>query len=377
MNPRQRELFENLENLVKNNEAFYRQQFELDGQLYWIYNYRLASYTDFMQPDAIECRGIMFQVHAEGYPLRLASMPMEKFFNLNENPLTMNLDLHRVVDVELKADGSLISTYLHNGEVRLKSKGSIFSEQCLHAMDFLNLPENAEFKAQLDWAARCGWTVNMEWCAPQHRIVIGYIEPRLTVLNVRNMADGKYVSVWEYPWASEIRARYIDRVDFGHAPSFVQSIPEMEGIEGYVARFDNGLRVKIKTKWYLALHHSKDSINSDRRLYEAVLSEATDDLRAMFYEDALVIQRITQMEQYVERIYNHLVNQVDTFYEQNKHLERKDYAILGQKLLDKLYFGLAMKKYLGQEVNYKDFMIAKWKEFGVKDDADAPVKEVA
>ena len=61
----------------------------------------------------------------------------------------------------------------------------------------------------------------------------------------------------------------------------------MQNIEGYVIRLASGQRVKIKTAWYLALHHTKDSINSPRRLFEAVLEEATDDMRSLFYDDKL------------------------------------------------------------------------------------------
>jgi T4 RnlA family RNA ligase len=133
MHPAQQKLYDNLIALTKANEAFYYQDFELDGKKYRIFNYRLASYTDFQQPGALECRGVMFEVQDE-VAVRLASLPMEKFFNLNENPMTMNLDLTQVVRIEEKADGSLMSTYIHNDQLRLKSKGSLFSEQALHAM---------------------------------------------------------------------------------------------------------------------------------------------------------------------------------------------------------------------------------------------------
>ncbi len=84
MNKFQTDLFNDLEHLVSNNEAFYKQSFELDGLTYWIYNYRLASYTDFLHPNALNCRGTMFEVDAEGNPIRLAALPIEKFFNVNE-----------------------------------------------------------------------------------------------------------------------------------------------------------------------------------------------------------------------------------------------------------------------------------------------------
>jgi len=82
---------------------------------------------------------------------------------------------------------------------------------------------------------------------------------------------------------------------------------------------------------------------------------------------------ITEMETFAEGVYNHTVDQVERFYERNKGLERKEYAILGQKELDKKIFGLAMSKYLERPVDYKAFLRKHYKSFGVADD---PVNDV-
>jgi len=372
MNSYQEKLYADLMSLVETNEAFYYGDRYLDDRTYRLFNYRLASYTDFLLPGAIECRGIMFDITDD---VELVSLPMEKFFNLYENPSTMDLDLSTVVDVELKADGSLISTYLHNKELRLKTKGSIESDQCIAAMKYLEQDEHADFKVALGVLAELGYTVNMEWCAPDNRIVLGYMEPVLTVLNVRRLHDGEYVDVFKpsaagNPTFDSVRAAYIEKLDVSDPVQFAQDIPDMEGVEGYVIRLASGQRVKVKTLWYLVQHRAKDSINYPRRLFEAVLAEATDDLRTLFHDDPLVIQRIEEMELFVEGKYNHLVDTVERFFERNKHMERKEYAILGQKELEKMHFGLAMSKYTGKEVNYKEFMAKKWKEFGLKDEPE-------
>lgn len=359
--------------LVETNEAFYFADRELDTQTYRLFNYRLASYTNFLLPGAVESRGIMFNV-TDPEAIELVSMPMEKFWNLNENPSTMNLDLSTVVSVELKADGSLISTYIHNDKLRLKTKGSIESDQCIAAMEYLDEDENDEYKIALMNMTKMGYTVNAEWCAPDNRIVLGYMEPVLTVLNVRRMSDGEYVdifmpSAFNNPSWNSIREHYIQSVDVkaDTVSEFAAKIPDMVDIEGYVIRLASGQRVKVKTEWYLVQHRAKDSINSDRRLYEAVLAEATDDLRSMFHYDELICKRIGIMEEFVAKHYNHLVETVEMFYETNKKLERKEYAILGQKELTKMFFGLAMSKYLGKSVDYKDFMTRHWKDYGLKD----------
>lgn len=375
MNSYQQQMYDDLMALTNGSETFYFQDFSLEGATYRIFNYRLSSYSEFMKPSALECRGHMFEITGgdpfSAYyevPIRLAALPMQKFFNLNENPMTMGLDLTQVDTVELKADGSLISTYMHGALLRMKSKGSLYSDQAIAAMAWLDRPENQEFRTAVYSLSRSGHTVNMEWCAPDNRIVIGYEKAHLKVLNVRNMQDGSYVAreVLEALFGSNM----IDRVDTNglDTASFVQSIPDMlDDIEGYVARI-GGLWFKIKTNKYMSLHHTKDSINNPRRLFEAVLDEGVDDLRAMFFEDKLAIKLIDEMTEKVDKIYNHMVALVEKFYEANKSLERKDYAIKGQAELDRLYFGLAMTKYLQKPVDYKGFLKSKYKEFGIRDE---------
>jgi len=167
--------------------------------------------------------------------------------------------------------------------------------------------------------------------------------------------------------------RVIDSLVENDPVAFVASIPQMTDVEGYVIRLKSGQRVKIKTEWYLVQHRAKDSINSPRRLFEACIEGTTDDLRSLFYDDPVVIAMIETMEKFAEGIYNSTVDSVERFYEKNKSLERKEYAILGQQELDKKIFGLAMSKYLGKDIDYVAFLRKHYKSFGV---ADEPVDVV-
>lgn len=353
---------------TSDDKVFYFQDFNLDGMTYRIFNYRLSSYTEFMRPSALEIRGSMFEVNAQGEFIRIASRPMQKFFNLNENPSTMNLDLSFVDTVELKADGSLMSTYLHAGKLRLKSRGSLFSEQAIDAMTWLAL--NPTLEQTLYDFALDGITVNLEWCAPQNRIVIGYTKPHLTVLNARHNSTGEYIS--RLTLEDEFGHHLISRVDLQglDLPTFVKSIPTMQDdIEGFVARIGD-LWFKIKTEKYMSLHHAKDSINNPRRLFEAVIDEGVDDLRSMFAHDELAMIQINEMQFKASKLFNSMVAEVEQFYLENCKLDRKDFAIKGQNKdnLTPMYFGLAMQKYVGKPIDYKTFIKGKYKELGFKDE---------
>lgn len=379
MNEYQIRLYNNLMALTEKSEVFYYNDWKLDDKVYRGFNYRLASYTDFCEPDALNCRGIMFEVSEEGQNaelIRLASHPFSKFHNLYECPFTMDLDLSTIVEITDKADGSLISTYAHTInkntiDIRLKSKGSLSSDQAIAAMRWVDKKENYAFMQELRLAEHMGYTVICEWCSPENRIVLPYMEPHLKVLGIRSRLNGEYLNHESALIGYlTLTASWVELTNVENPIEFVATIPDMQNIEGYVVQLESGQRIKIKTTWYLALHHTKDSINTPRRLYEAVLEEATDDMRSLFHDDPLAIKLIADMETFVEEKYNHLVDVVERFYERNKDLERKDYAILGQKELNKLQFGLAMSKYLGKDFSYKEIMKKRWKEFGLKDEKE-------
>lgn len=361
MNKRHTELYENLMALSLGREAFFHKDFTgEDGVTYRIFNYRLASYTDFLEPDAMECRGVMFVVDGET-PVRLASLPFAKFFNMGENPFTMgeDMDPSLVRRAYYKEDGSLMSTYLDaNGELCLKSKGSIASEQCIDAMEFLG--KDAALRESLLRLARLDICVMMEWVAPHNRIVLGYDEPDLMVIGARNMLDMEEVFPEDICDCLEVTNRWVlDALpEQDDVADFIKSIPDMKNIEGFVLVFESGQRVKMKTSWYLTRHKLKDSINSRKHLYEAVVYEATDDMKVMFGEDAQAMARIEEMERVVIPAFNRTVSAVEAFYKEHGDKDRKDYAIAAQGLSDGL-MPLYMNLYLGRENDYKEFFCKK------------------
>jgi hypothetical protein len=106
-------------------------------------------------------------------------------------------------------------------------------------------------------------------------------------------------------------------------------------------------------------------VYTPKRLFECVLDEATDDLRSLFHDDPYVLNMISDMENRVQPVYNHIIKEVETFFETNKSLDRKEYAILAQKEQPKL-MGLLMLAYLNRPIDYKEFSKKNMKEiFGI------------
>lgn len=359
---REDEIYDSLMSLVKNNEAFYCIDHTVDDKTYRVFSYRLASYSDFLNKHALEARGIMFEIDFYGEPIRIASRPMEKFFNLFENPFTENIDFSKTTHIMLKEDGSLISTYIHGNELRLKSKTSCTSDQAIAAENWLR--ENEQLYKELKSIAMMGYTVNMEWTSPDNRIVIGYEEPQLVILNARHNYFGNYIDLKDMHDMNEVHSYCVADIcdDIKDVQKFIDTIPHQSGIEGYVVRLENGQMVKIKTEWYLVRHKAKDSINAPRRLFEAIIDEAIDDVMVLFHDDDSALKIINDMIEKVEPLYNHMIKTVEDFYEENKSLTRKDYAIKAQSLNDG-YMPLYMNMYIGRENDYKAFAKKNFKMF--------------
>lgn len=364
-------LFEDLMGLCEKTEAFYYvDQTGSDGVQYRVFTYRLASYTDFQNRNATECRGHTFRLDSDG-EWRLASLPPQKFFNYGEHiGWGTEMDLSKIVAVMDKLDGSLISTVVDSsGDWFLKSKTSFRSQQAVDAYLWLN--QQTAFALGVGIAVVNGYTVNFEWVSPDNQIVIGYTEPKLIVLNARHMQTGAYMN-------REAMVKYfgegniVKSFDIPADPhQFMLDAEKMTGIEGFIICFENGLWVKHKTEAYCVLHHLKDSINNARRLWEACVNETADDLRALFHEDPVSIAKIIDMEEKASKIYSHIHKVVHAFYNENKTLDRKDYAIKGQAELTKEgLFSLAMNLYLGKDADIKTFMVKNYKKYGIRDEEE-------
>jgi T4 RnlA family RNA ligase len=360
MSPWQVQLYNDLVTLCNNEDrTFFYVDHKLEDKVYRVFAYHYATYADWQKPNALECRGAMFEMK-DGAPVRLASLPMEKFFNVNENPFTQNLDFRQVVAYAEKMDGSLVSTFMHGPFLKLKSKTSIRSEQAVDAMQFLVQPRQMDLFRALQALASHGFTTNLEWTSPKNRIVVSYAEPKLTVLNVRFNASGEYVHkdaicqmhpelrrYWcvEHPLHTEL-SQLVDPIQY---------VKNLKGVEGFVLYFRNGLKAKLKSDWYVAMHRAKDTVSSERRLYEAIVEGGYDDLMSMWHEDEGMKNRILEMHRIVNKAMTGLAV-VYTFYNDNKDLDRKSYALKGQADYPEI-FHLLMQIYSGKEPDFKTHMI--------------------
>lgn len=308
-----------------------------DGYKYRTFLYRLASYSDFQKPGALESRGIVFRLEPE---LKLVSRPFEKFFNLSELVIDKP-DITKTIRLENKFDGSLIKTFIdYNGNVRFASKGALQSEQAVAAQQiFDSWPLESQMIVKL-FAVH--YTFLFEYISPTNQVIIKYDKPELKLLAVRNTETGEYLNFIQpdHIIDKELIAQELELVYDSTRINF----------EGYVGILESGQRFKVKTNRYVALHRLKEDVSSVSKMIDVILDENYDDVVSSFKDFPEIVNNLTIVNESVKRKYNHLVSVTESLVKENLELDRRSFAI---KYNTHKFFSAIMQLYLGNKPDYK------------------------
>ncbi|MBL0913777.1 MAG: hypothetical protein IBJ09_15530 [Bacteroidia bacterium] len=218
------------------DEGYLQIQKHPDAELY-IYNYApKTQYEGFWNEITLQCRGLILD--AWGNPV---ARPFAKFFNLGERPDEVLPD--EPFEVLDKLDGSLGILYRLDGKPYIASRGSFTSEQAQEATRLLY-----EKYADAIPLLQEGFTYLFEIIYPENRIVVNYgTERALHLLAVIETATGTEHEPQDigFPLAEKF-----------HGIRDIATLKERstENREGFVIRFRNGFRVKVKFEEYLRLH---------------------------------------------------------------------------------------------------------------------------
>ena len=207
-----------------------------------IYNYsRTCQYESRWDDITKMCRGLILD--KEG---NVVAKAFDKFFNYEE--LTLGDIPEESFEVFEKLDGSLGILFWYQGKWILASKGSFVSEQALKGKQILNQQYNVEVLPK-------GYTTVVEIIYPENRIVCDYGgDELLVVLSMVSNASGKelgYDSMMSFNEVSKIPVvkKYDGIENYDTLKSMIGN-----DREGYVVRFKNGFRMKIKGEEYVRLH---------------------------------------------------------------------------------------------------------------------------
>ena len=213
-----------------------------------IYNYsRETQYEGKWDDITLMCRGLVLD--NEG---NVIAKTFNKFFNMEEHkPEEIPNEPFEVYE---KLDGSLGILFNYNGEWILATKGSFTSDQAVRGMEML---KKYDYERLIS-----GFTYLFEIIYEENRIVCQYNYEDLILLSVFDNSDGSEVNIHKDILPNNNRVKNVcQNIGFNFVKKYdgIRDFSELKSkisndAEGYVIRFENGFRMKIKGEEYVRLH---------------------------------------------------------------------------------------------------------------------------
>ena len=230
------------------DEGYITKRFNSDNSLY-ILNYgQKAQFESLWNKYTLNSRGHIYRADTN----QIIARPFGKFFNYEE---IINKDLGFDVpnldfDAFDKADGSLGILYKDlNGDYKISTRGSMESEQAIEGTKILN-------EKYGDICFRPHVTYLFEIIFPENRIVIDYKDKRdLILLATIDTESGQDIPL--YPFGMPLIKQYNGVTDF----TTLKEKFGKDNMEGFVIKFSNGFRMKIKLEEYVRLHRILTGVN--------------------------------------------------------------------------------------------------------------------
>ena len=185
------------------------------------------------------CRGLVLDDNG-----RVVARPIPKFFNHDEPEAGSVPWGEETFDLEEKLDGSLIIAFEYEGQFIFATRGSFVSEQAAKAAELLK-------KNDLRCLLLPGITYIFEVVYPEDQKVVEYKKETLYLITRIETATGveNRAGSVVFPMPKRLEGLYIRSAD-----KVACQFADLTGVEGFVARFENGARVKFKTPWYVERH---------------------------------------------------------------------------------------------------------------------------
>lgn len=199
-----------------------------------IWNYsQTTQYENYWDEITLSCRGLV--TNDKG---NIVARGFNKFFNIEEGKFepTENFEVYE------KMDGSLLLVFWYEGQWVVATRGSFTSDQSIKGIELLK-------KYNTDIMFR-HLTFCFEILFPQNRVVVDYGDYEGLVLLGTFDKNGKEydVEMWR-EYGFDVVKKYDGIKDFKELKAMVK-----DDQEGFVVKFTNGDRVKIKGVEYLRLH---------------------------------------------------------------------------------------------------------------------------
>lgn len=207
-----------------------------------IWNYsEKVQYENLWDEVTLMCRGLVTDHTGD-----IVATPFKKFFNIEEGKYTPT----ETFEVYEKMDGSLGIVFWYEGQWVVATRGSFTSDQAIKARELLK-------KYNTDIMFR-HMTFCFEILFPQNRVVVDYGDYEgLVLLGTFDKNSKEYdVEMWR-EYGFDVVKKYDGIKDYQQLKEMVKNDQE-----GFVVKFSNGDRVKVKGVEYLRLHKIMTNVST-------------------------------------------------------------------------------------------------------------------
>lgn len=252
---------------------------------------------------------------------RIVAFPFPKFFNLSEFGPEFNLP-EQSFSVYEKSDGSLGIIYYYNGW-HVATRGSFNSWQSNFAEKWLK--ENINFNF-----LHPETTYLTEIIHPKNRIVVKYDFEGLVLLGIYSKFGQEISYDSMNDLAKNTKFHIVKKYDFNSIEDIGEKAKELnENQEGFVVKFENNFRVKIKGEEYLRLHRTLSGI-TPKSIWADVCygtnMQAKKEIVPEEFQDYMN-ELITEYQNEFESV----VKEIQEQHEITKHLSDKELGLMMQK----------------------------------------------
>jgi RNA ligase len=259
-------------------------------------------------PLLIECRGLVTD-----YEGNIISKGFEKFFNLEENRHTPT-DQFEIYE---KMDGQFIGVFWYNNELVVNSRGSFTSPYAIEAKRLLfdDYPQFIHSKPS-------GLTFCFELIGFE-QIVVSYEKPQLILTGIFNTHGTDWFEELKDNWD----LKYVEKYD-GLNYTEIKKL-NWQNHEGFVVKFTNGYRCKIKFDDYVRLHRQMTNL-STAEVWESLrdgkpVSSILNDVPDEFYD------KIKLYENNLKFTFGWLNDFYDSLITKHETTTRKEFANFATK----------------------------------------------
>jgi len=234
-------------------------------------------------PIVMECRGLVLELDT----WKVVSKGYDRFFNVGEALEITNKFNWNDFYARTKEDGSYIHVFNYNDQWLVKTRNS-FAQGKLEGCDYT--------WEQLFWETQKNWEVEkepkglvfiFELCSVYNKVVRHYSEPKSYLLGIYDVYENILLEFFKDDIFDFCVPQHYYFKNLNEVENFIkQKEEEDKTFEGLVLTDSNGLKLKIKSRAYLALHRLKGNGNIflDKNLVPLVLSGETDEVISYYPE---------------------------------------------------------------------------------------------